>query len=87
MFKELFTESSVNEAKFTKANLNKVIKSYSHAQSDFEADGFDFDDSVAFQLAQDAMYENPGMEDYIKKQSELQTLSVGLLINFRRLDV
>ena len=66
MFKELFTEASLNEAKFTKAKLNKVIKSYSMAQADFEADGFPFDDSVAFQLAQDAMYDNPGMEDYIK---------------------
>lgn len=65
MFKEIFTEASKSRGMST-SKFNKIMKMYANVQKDFEADGMDFTDDVAFEIAATAMSDNPGLEAYIK---------------------
>ena len=53
--------------KLTRTQANKIIKMLGNAEADFEADGMEFNDEMAFELAQNVLYDNPGFKEFIIK--------------------
>lgn len=62
--KDLLTEAA---SKYTKAKFDKLMKDLKHVKREVEADGMNFDDSMAFELANNFLREEDGLEDYIRK--------------------
>ena len=51
-----------------KSKVDAILKDLSHVQAEVEADGMVFDDSFAFEIAQNVIDDNPGLKEYIEQK-------------------
>jgi hypothetical protein len=49
----------------TDAKFKKIMASLKGVSTDFELDGMDFTDDVAFEVARSTLDEHPGLKEYI----------------------
>ena len=50
-----------------KSEFDKIIKETNELHWDFEEDGVELDDEMAFDIANNIIRENPGLKEYIQK--------------------
>lgn len=51
--------------KLSRTKVNEIIGNMAHAEAECTADGMDFTDDVAFELAEGLIYEYSGLKEYI----------------------
>jgi len=64
----------------TDREFKSIMKDYKNVAKDFEADGMEFDDSVAFEVAGNILREHPSMEAYINRNKGASD-AIGWLAN------